>query len=324
MTIAEAWPIIRETRMLSSHCAADLAVAAFADDGNSRVECQSVKRMITDDWTGAEAVLDHLPRTAAQWAPYAAFWLVLFVIAAVETARPLRGGGDASSRRLLTNIGLGLINAGLISVVPLSTIVAAEWAADRGIGLLNLVAIPTAAAWVATILLRSLATYALHRLSHSVPILWRVHRIHHCDTAIDLSTGFRNHPLELAISLIVFAAAAAALGLSAPALAIYEVAAAAFAIWDHANMRLPDPLCRALRLLVVTPAMHHIHHSALRAQTDSNFGDVLSIWDRLFGTYRDSDAATVRGLRYGLGDGHDGAAASLAAQLRSPFGGAPI
>jgi sterol desaturase/sphingolipid hydroxylase (fatty acid hydroxylase superfamily) len=109
------------------------------------------------------------------------------------------------------------------------------------------------------------------------------------------------------------------LGLSAPALIAYESVAVAFALWDHANLHLPDRLCRALRLLFVTPAMHHVHHSARRAETDSNFGDVLSLWDRLFGSYRNSDSGMVRGLRYGLGDAHDGAAASLAAQLRLPF-----
>lgn len=266
-------------------------------------------------------MLDHLPETAIQWAPFLAFWIVLFAIAAAESSRPLRLGGDQSAGRLVTNIALGLINACLISVVPLSTIFAAHWAADHGIGLLHLLALPAFAAWTATILLRSLATYALHRLSHAVPVLWRVHRIHHCDTAIDLSTGFRNHPFELAISLLVFAAASIVLGLSAPALAIYESVAVAFALWDHANLQLPAPLCRALRLLFVTPAMHHIHHSATRAETDSNFGDVLSLWDRLFGTYRETDNTIVRALRYGLGDVHDGAAASLVAQLRSPFVG---
>jgi sterol desaturase/sphingolipid hydroxylase (fatty acid hydroxylase superfamily) len=118
-----------------------------------------------------------MPGTAAQWAPIAAFWLVLFAIAAVESLRPLRIDADRSGRRLITNIALGLINAGIISLVPVSTVIAAAWAADHRLGLLNLLALPAIAGWTATILLRSLASYWLHRLSHAVPLLWRVHRI---------------------------------------------------------------------------------------------------------------------------------------------------
>src|SRR5206468_11855622 len=148
----------------------------------------------------------------------------------------------------------------------------------------NLIVPPLPVLIAATILLRSLATYGVHRLSHAIPLLWRVHRVHHSDTRIDLSTGFRNHPLDLAIAAPCLAAATIAFGFDARTLIFYEAVSVVFALWTHANIRLPDRLDRRLRALLVTPAMHNVHHTDRREEYDCNYGDVLSLWDQLFGT----------------------------------------
>ncbi|MDB5691387.1 MAG: sterol desaturase [Alphaproteobacteria bacterium] len=243
----------------------------------------------------------------------------LLVLAAAEAWWPLRRDSAGPPGRLGGNIGMGLINALLTVVLPVSTVVSAGWAARHQIGLMNLVALPVPIVIVATLLLRSFATYANHRLSHAVPLLWRVHRVHHADTHLDLSTGFRNHPLELAIIGPLLAAVTIAFGFDARTLVVYETVSVLFALWTHLNIRLSDRLERRLRWLIVTPAMHCVHHSSVKRETDSNYGDMVSLWDRLFGTClflpRDALVAT----RLGLGDEFDDGAASLARQLRSPF-----
>ena len=246
-----------------------------------------------------------------------AFMLLLVSLAAAELLMPARQGAQESVGRLPTNFGFGLINAGLATLLPLSAVIAAEWARGEGIGLFNIVAVPTAIAIAATVLLRSLLAYLLHRLFHASPLLWRIHRVHHCDTALDISTGFRSHPLELVLVAASASAAAILLGLSPEALLAYELAAIALVLATHANWRLPERLDRALRWLLVTPAMHHVHHSAHQPETDSNYGEVFSVWDRLLGTY--SRPEGCHAIRLGLGDRYDAEAGKLAAQLLLPL-----
>jgi sterol desaturase/sphingolipid hydroxylase (fatty acid hydroxylase superfamily) len=198
-------------------------------------------------------------------------------------------------------------------------VLAAGWAERHDIGLLNLLDVPAAAAIASTVAIRSLATYFVHRASHAIPWLWRIHRVHHADTALDLSTGLRNHPFELAIVVPALAAVTIASGLDPLTLLVYEAVALPFNLWSHANLRLHPRLDRTLRLLFVTPAMHHVHHSARRAETDSNFGDVFTLWDRLFGTYAMLDPSALQAVRFGLGEAHESRAASLAAQILSPL-----
>jgi sterol desaturase/sphingolipid hydroxylase (fatty acid hydroxylase superfamily) len=244
---------------------------------------------------------------------------VLIASAAAELWRPLYVGRNELPSRIPVNVALGLINAGLAVLLPLSTVLPAQWAAQQHVGLLNLAGPPLLVAAAATVAIRSLATYGIHRLSHAVPLIWRIHRVHHVDTALDLSTGLRNHPLELAVVAPCLAAVTIVLGLEPRTLMAYEAIALPFALWTHANVRLRPGLDHRLRLLFVTPAMHHVHHSARRAETDSNYGDVLSLWDRLFGTYKRLDERALQAVRFGLGETHDPGAASFAAQILSPL-----
>ena len=151
-----------------------------------------------------------------------------------------------------------------------------------------------------------------------MPLLWRIHQIHHCDTAIDLSTSFRNHPVTPLVQAAILASVAVLLGLWVPALILYEIISSGLVLLTHANLHLGrgEPY---LRWLIVTPQMHHVHHSAVQHETDSNFGDVFSVWDRLFGTYCARNVEEVRAMRIGLGDSHDPRAGSLVHQLRLPL-----
>jgi sterol desaturase/sphingolipid hydroxylase (fatty acid hydroxylase superfamily) len=255
----------------------------------------------------------------ANWLPFLLFWPILIAVAAAELWRPLYVGRSEAKSRIPVNVAFGLINAGFAALLPISTVLAAAWAQRNGVGLLHRVDAPPAAAIGATVAVRSLATYLVHRASHALPWLWRIHRVHHADTALDLSTGLRNHPLELAIVAPALAAVTVAAGLDPLTLAVYETVALPFNLWTHANLRVPQRVDHRLRLLFVTPAMHHVHHSARRAETDSNYGDVFSLWDRFFGTYRMLDEQGLQTARFGLGDAHDPQAASLGAQMLSPL-----
>ena len=260
---------------------------------------------------------------APDWLPMLAFWLLLFALAAAELAWPFRAGRSATGPRLVANFGLGIINALLLSLLPLSVVIAAEWARAEGMGLLRGPAVPTAVLVVATLTIRSLANYGLHRLAHSVPLLWRMHQVHHSDNEVDLSTGLRHHPAELLYVAAVLGALSVLLGLSPGALAAYEIVAAGFALWTHANLRLPDRTDRTLGWLFVGPRFHHVHHSADRRRTDSNYGDIVTLWDRLFGTWCDLPAEEVARQRCGLGDRYDAGAGNLLVQLGSPLARPP-
>jgi sterol desaturase/sphingolipid hydroxylase (fatty acid hydroxylase superfamily) len=255
----------------------------------------------------------------AAWLLFGGFWLLLLALAAAEAFRPLHAAPVEAKGRLLTNFAMGLIAAAFYTLLPLTSVAAAQWAASEKFGLLNASHAGALAATGATLLAWSLANYWLHRAFHLWPWLWRLHRIHHSDTAVDLSTAFRNHPGDVLATALARAGLAAALGLSVPALIAYEAAAFVAAMWSHANLRLPARADRILRLLLVTPAMHHVHHSAVRCETDSNYGELLSVWDRLFGTYRASDSSSLATARFGLGESADEGAASFRRQLLSPL-----
>jgi sterol desaturase/sphingolipid hydroxylase (fatty acid hydroxylase superfamily) len=266
-------------------------------------------------------MLSHILENPPAWLPFLLFWPILIAVAVAELWRPLYVGRSEPRSRIPVNVAFGLINAAIAALLPVSTVLAAGWAQRNDVGLLHLLDLPPAAAVAATVAARSLATYFIHRASHALPWLWRIHRVHHSDTALDLSTGLRNHPLELAIVAPALAAVTIAGGLDPLTLFAYEAIALPFNLWTHANLGLHPQLDRRLRLLLVTPAMHHVHHSARRAETDSNYGDLLSLWDRLFGTYAALDRQALQAVRFGLGEAHDQKAANLAAQMLSPLRG---
>lgn len=183
---------------------------------------------------------------------------------------------------------------------PLAAVGAALVAAERGWGLFHLLSAPLWLALPLSVLLLDAAIYFQHRLFHAVPWLWRLHRMHHADLEFDVTTGLRFHPLEILISMAIKVAVVTLLGAPAVAVLIFEVLLNATSMFNHGNVRLPEWLDRRLRLVVVTPDMHRVHHSIVRRETDSNFGFNLPWWDRLFGTYRDQPGAGHLGMTLGI------------------------
>jgi sterol desaturase/sphingolipid hydroxylase (fatty acid hydroxylase superfamily) len=263
----------------------------------------------------AESLLAHAPVIRL-----ASFLGVLVLMMLWEIAAPRRAQEFARWRRWPSNLGIVLIDAlALRLVLPGAAVGMAVLAAERGWGLFNLVALPQAAAVVASVLLLDLLIYGQHVVFHHVPLLWRLHRMHHADLAIDVTTGVRFHPLEIVLSMLLKMAAVAALGAPVLAVLIFEVVLNATSLFNHGNVRLPARLDRALRLVVVTPEMHRVHHSIVRRETDSNFGFNVPWWDRLFGTYRAQPDAGHLGMTIGIAQFRDPAELRLDRLLTQPF-----
>lgn len=262
-------------------------------------------------------------RTSFEPLQYAVFFGLLIALGLAEAWLPR---GRASSRapghrlgRWPANFTLTALNIVVLGAIPITGLMVADLARDAGAGLLNIAGAAPAAAFVLTILLRSLLSWGVHLAMHKLPLLWRVHRVHHSDEGMDVSTTVRFHPLEFLIATPVMLAAAWGLGLSPAGLMAYELFDAAMAVISHANLRLPRPLDRVLRLVIVTPDMHRVHHSAWQPETDSNYGATFSFWDRIFGTYRDPDAARMDEMQIGLQDIRGPRTRSLPALLAAPF-----
>jgi sterol desaturase/sphingolipid hydroxylase (fatty acid hydroxylase superfamily) len=230
------------------------------------------------------------------------FFIGVFAMMAVwEMVAPLRTAKTSKPIRWSNHLALAIINIVLIRLTfPLAAVALALYASDRGIGLFNLISIPYAVAFVASLLALDLAVYLFHLLFHHVPVLWRVHRLHHADLDIDVTTGVRFHPIQIVMAAIVKSAAILLLGPPALAVLAFEVASHAITLFNHGNVKLAPSLDRILRWVVVTPDMHRIHHSIHSAETDSNFGFVFAWWDRLFGTYRPEPAAGQACMTVGI------------------------
>jgi sterol desaturase/sphingolipid hydroxylase (fatty acid hydroxylase superfamily) len=185
----------------------------------------------------------------------------------------------------------------------------------------NVVPVP---AWIAvgvSVILLDLAIYFQHVLFHAVPLLWRLHRMHHADLDIDVSTGLRFHPIEILLSMVIKLAVVIALGAPAVAVLIFEILLNATSMFNHSNVRMSEGFDRVLRWFVVTPDMHRVHHSVLARETNSNFGFNLPWWDRLFGTYRAQPAAGHEVMTIGIEQFRDPRELGLDRMLLQPFRG---
>jgi sterol desaturase/sphingolipid hydroxylase (fatty acid hydroxylase superfamily) len=217
---------------------------------------------------------------------------VLLALLALERLIPWRRERPLGLRRWPGNIGLAVAGSLLVrAVVPAAAVGAALWAEGRGLGLLPALGLP---GWVAiplSVVLLDLLIYWQHRVTHAVPALWRLHRVHHADPELDATSALRFHPVEILLSMVLKMAAVVALGAPAIAVLAFEVLLNATAMFNHADISLPPRLERLLRLVLVTPEMHRTHHSEIRAETDSCYGFCLPWWDRVFASYRAAPAA---------------------------------
>lgn len=230
------------------------------------------------------------------------FFVGIFALMALwELASPRRALLLARGRRWSANIGIVVFNTVLLRIVfPTAAVGMALFAGEAGWGLFNHFEVPFWAVVLLSVLLLDFAIYLQHVMFHAVPVLWRLHRMHHADLDYDFTTGARFHPIEILLSMLIKFAAIAVLGAPAVAVVIFEVLLNATAMFNHGNVRLPLGLDRVLRLFVVTPDMHRVHHSIHRDEANSNFGFNLPWWDRLCGTYRAQPRNGHEGMTIGI------------------------
>jgi sterol desaturase/sphingolipid hydroxylase (fatty acid hydroxylase superfamily) len=247
---------------------------------------------------------------------FAIYWGILIAVASLELAMPGRRNLTAVGPRLMANIGLGLLSAALLSLPMLSEVALAVFVQSQRWGLSSVIALPEVAKVLATFLIYDLFGYSLHRLSHHWHPLWRLHRVHHSDPEIDLSTVFRSHPLDALIGVGLRLGLIVTLGLHPLGIVLQQIAQLFTMGLGHANVVARPRLSRIFGLFFVTPAFHARHHSAWQPQTNSNYGQVLTVWDRLLGSCSENSGAVDR---FGLGDRYDHDASKLGAQLKLPF-----
>jgi sterol desaturase/sphingolipid hydroxylase (fatty acid hydroxylase superfamily) len=218
----------------------------------------------------------------------AIFLGIFLLLALAELLWPRRPLTVPKGRRWLANILIVAFDNGVTRlVIPLMPVGMAKIAQVKGWGLLNQVSIPQTAELALAVLALDLIIYLQHRAFHRVPLFWRLHRMHHTDMDLDVSSGNRFHPLEILLSTVIKLAAVTIIGAAPEAVVTFEVLLNATSLFTHSNIRLPKALDRQLRLILVTPDMHRVHHSVIPSETDSNFSFNVSWWDLLLGTYRD-------------------------------------
>jgi len=255
---------------------------------------------------------------------FGAFLGVFALVAGWEALAPRRARGYSRRQRWPHNLGLLALDGLAVRLVAPGAAIAVAIAVEaQGWGLLNALALPFWAEIAVAVVLLDLVIYFQHVLFHAVPLLWRLHRVHHADPDFDVTTGIRFHPVEILLSVGIKCAAVAALGAPALAVLLFEVVLSATAVFNHANGRLPRAVDRWLRWFVVTPDMHRVHHSTVQHETNSNFGFNLPWWDRLFGTYVAQPAAGHSAMTIGL-DGLQGREElSIGRLLTQPFRAGP-
>ena len=226
---------------------------------------------------------------------------ILSAMALWEILAPKRALTVSKTVRWLNNLGLVFFNSFLLRVIfPAAAVGIAAFASQQGWGLLNFYDIPFWLAVIIAVIALDFIIYLQHVLVHAVPLLWRLHRMHHADLDIDVTTGTRFHPFEIIISMLIKFATIVVLGPPVLSVVIFEVLLNGTAMFNHSNVRLPAGLDRVLRWFVVTPDMHRVHHSVEDDEANSNFGFNLPWWDHLFGTYRDQPRGGHQGMTIGI------------------------
>ncbi len=226
---------------------------------------------------------------------------ILVLMALWELAAPRRALRQSKWRRWGGNLGIVVVNTIVVRLLfPILAVGAAIWAQQKGWGLFNLIEWPYWLEVAAGAALLDMAIYWQHRLFHKIPLFWRLHRMHHADLDFDVTTALRFHPLEIVVSMVIKLTLMLILGPAALAVLIFEVLLNGTAMFNHANVRLPLGLDRWLRLMVVTPDMHRVHHSVNPGEFNTNFGFNLPWWDRLFGSYRDQPVGGHEAMEIGL------------------------
>ncbi len=248
------------------------------------------------------------------------FLCLFFMMALFETLWPKRQRTIKRHQRWVGNLGVMFLGALLARVIlPWAPVSVAIYAQINNIGLMEYAITDPLYNILLGVLLLDLFIYLQHIVMHKVPFLWRLHRLHHADLEYDVTTGIRFHPLEIILSLLLKMGIILLFGVEPLSVIIFEMLLNGSAMFNHANLRLPLWLDKGLRLLVVTPDMHRVHHSSIRNETDSNYGFFLSIWDKIFATYRAQPQKGHLGMEIGLEYFRDERELNLLRLLTQPF-----
>jgi sterol desaturase/sphingolipid hydroxylase (fatty acid hydroxylase superfamily) len=248
------------------------------------------------------------------------FASIFFVMALIEKIAPQRILLKSKFKRWVSNIGMQIIDVVVLRLIfPVFPFGVAVICAQRGWGLLNYCHTIQPLALFIGILVLDFVIYLQHRMFHFVPIFWRVHMVHHTDEDIDVTTAVRFHPLEIILSLLIKFAAVAAIGAAPLSVLIFEVLLNGASMFNHGNIKIPLYIDRVIRMILVTPDMHRVHHSVITRETNSNYGFSFSWWDRLFGTYIAQPQEGHDKMKIGLNGYHDDRSLKLSALLAMPF-----
>lgn len=257
------------------------------------------------------------------------FFGIFAGVALVEIFAPRRALTVSKRRRWTTNLGLVVVNGLAVRLlVPILAVGLATKAAAGGWGVLNIVDWPVWLEIILAVIVLDAVIYLQHVMVHAVPLFWRLHMVHHADLDFDVTTGARFHTIEIFLSMAIKLATVLVLGPAAVAVIIFEVLLNATSMFNHGNISLPAGLDRVLRLFVVTPDMHRVHHSIVPSETNSNFGFSLPWWDWIFGTYRAQPGGGHKGMTIGLSIYRDperiGLLGALALPVTGTTGGYPL
>lgn len=268
----------------------------------------------------------HAPVASEALIRLAAFVAIFVAMAAYELWSPrlerAEMKGALKSRRWFANLSLVVISSLVLRVVfPAAAVGAALWAQTNGWGMFRQLPLPAWIAGIVSIVLLDFAVWLEHVASHKVPLLWRIHRMHHADNGFDVTTGLRFHPLEILLSMLWKALVVILLGAPVAAVLVFEIVLNGTSMFNHSNIAIPARIDRLVRLVLVTPDMHRVHHSAIRGETDSNYGFNFPFWDRLFSTYTAQPARGHEGMEIGLSSYRGAKTAGLLFALALPFRG---
>jgi sterol desaturase/sphingolipid hydroxylase (fatty acid hydroxylase superfamily) len=245
---------------------------------------------------------------------------LFFLMAVLETLAPRRARRFPRGQRWFSNLGVMVLGALLARLVlPWVPVSVAYYAQSNGIGVLSQFSIPLVYSLVVGVLALDFLIYVQHVVLHKVPLLWRLHRLHHADLDYDVTTGVRFHPLEILLSLLYKMGLVLILGIDPVAVIIFEVILNGMAMFNHANFNLPLGVDKILRLIFVTPDVHRVHHSSIVKETDSNFGFNISLWDRIFGTYVAQPKEGHENMEIGLSYFREPDQLTLVQMLVQPF-----
>ncbi|MGB5723677.1 MAG: sterol desaturase family protein [Parasphingorhabdus sp.] len=246
--------------------------------------------------------------------------LLFALLVMLETLFPRKTRSMPRGKRWLTNVTIVIVDSVALRLMgPIAAIAAASYAAQNDIGLFNWTSLPGWLEFMLALIVLDLAIYAQHVITHKIPLLWALHKVHHADRDIDVTTAVRFHPVEIILSMLYKCVLVFLVGPSVFAVFTFALLLNLFAMFNHANLRLPLSVDRILCLFVVTPDMHRVHHSTVKKETDSNFGFSIALWDRLFGTYAAQPAAGHDNVVIGLDEYQSDHPSELWWSLALPF-----